>query len=415
LLHSVVSQEFHGLVYIMCALLFYLVLTPIFVYNDRKRTILFALLLIVLSYFYWEYEDIDPFVFSLQLIPLSLCLAILFGGTGLAVFTWMIGNISSYIILHNDLLPALLGSTVVIVSGFYFAKHITRCSFHLKYIYATSMFIVYQGIYLIINADLSRYDHLYVLYTTILSYVSIWFMTFILFHVKKQEIHKEKLLSLDKNRMIGQLAASVSHEIRNPLTTTRGFLQLLDQKECSIKDRKRYMSLALSGIDQADAIITDYLNFAKPDSIQQEQLDIKEEVDTLIQFISPVANESRVAVHITHDSDFPLYVMGESKKLRQCFINLIKNAIESMPHGGSLIVNTCKLEDTVQISISDTGVGMSKAQMKKLGMPFYTTKEQGTGLGIVVVMSIIRMMNGKISYSSNINKGTLCLIQFQHS
>ena len=84
-----------------------------------------------------------------------------------------------------------------------------------------------------------------------------------------------------------------------------------------------------------------------------------------------------------------------------------------MPNGGKISLSTCKLPNAVQISISDTGVGMSKQQLNSLGMPFYTTKEQGTGLGLVVVMSIIKMMNGKISFSSNLNQGTQCSIYFQ--
>ncbi|TXK81905.1 ATP-binding protein [Paenibacillus sp. N3.4] len=91
----------------------------------------------------------------------------------------------------------------------------------------------------------------------------------------------------------------------------------------------------------------------------------------------------------------------------------IKNAIESMPSGGAIILNTRKLPNAVQILITNTGVGMTKKQLNSLGIPFYTTKEQGTGLGLVVVMSIIKMMNGKISFSSNLNKGTKCSILFQ--
>ncbi|MGO4272564.1 ATP-binding protein, partial [Paenibacillus sp. TAF58] len=198
-----------------------------------------------------------------------------------------------------------------------------------------------------------------------------------------------------------------------PLTSTRGFIQLLDQKELSFIDHKRYVDLALSGVDQANAILGDYLNYAKPSSNLQEQLELKEEIEAMLRFITPFATDHQVDIYTSHENEEPLYILGESKKLRQCLMNLVKNAIESMPNGGKISLSTRKLPNAVQISISDTGVGMSKQQLNSLGMPFYTTKEQGTGLGLVVVMSIIKMMNGKISFSSHLNQGTQCSILFQ--
>jgi two-component system sporulation sensor kinase B len=247
----------------------------------------------------------------------------------------------------------------------------------------------------------------------LLTFISLLFIIFLVFHVKKHEFHRQRIIAIEKDRMIGQLAATISHEIRNPLTSIRGFLQLMDQKELPLHDQKRYIELALSGVDQANTIINDYLNYAKPSNGLQEQLDIKEELEATLRFITPLATDHQVAIEIVHETDDPLFILGESKKLRQCLINLVKNAIESMPDGGHILLRTCKLPSGVQISITDTGVGMSKSQLDSLGMPFYTTKEQGTGLGLVVVMSIIKMMNGKISFSSRINQGTQCSILFQ--
>ncbi|UJF35419.1 ATP-binding protein [Paenibacillus hexagrammi] len=397
----------------MSALLIYLVLTPIYVYKERKRKILFVFILFVLTYFYLGYEDIEPVEYTLHLIPVSLTLAIWFEGSIPSIFTWIAFNFGSSVVLHNEPLPVFVGSTFMLVAGLLFKHRVISASLRRKLLYSIGLLTGYTAFYLGAQPVLLKGNLNYACLTIALSYLSTSFVTFLFYHVKKQEIHKEKLLRLEKDRMVGQLAASVSHEIRNPLTATRGFLQMMEQKEYSVEERKRYLSLAISGIDQANDIITEYLHYAKPNNDQQAQLDVKEELASILRFISPSAFAGGVAIDISHSSENPMYIWGESKKFRQCLMNLIKNAIESMPGGGTLTIHTHQSDKHIQVWITDTGVGMSKAQINSLGVPFFTTKKEGTGLGLVVVMSIIKSMNGKITYSSNVNKGTVCLIQFQ--
>jgi two-component system sporulation sensor kinase B len=413
LLYSIISHELHSLFYIMSAILIHLVLTPIFIYKEQQRKFLFALILVVLIVLYWKYEDIDPMIYSLHLFPICLTAVILFVGFVPAFITWLCFNIGCIIVLDYYWQPALLSSSVVLLAGYYFRNDANQLILKMKIAYATGMLIVYEVLYALLAPYIRSYLTMYALYTLLFTFISLWMISYLLFYVKKDEVHKQQLVALEKDRMLGQLAATISHEIRNPLTSTRGFLQLLDQKELSIHDHKRFIDLALSGVDQANTIINDYLNYAKPSTGLHEQLDIKEELEAMLRFITPFATDHQVVIDISHENEAPLYILGESKKLRQCLMNLIKNAIESMPNGGEISLSTRKLPNAVQISITDTGVGMSQTQLNSLGMPFYTTKEQGTGLGLVVVMSIIKMMNGKISFSSNLNKGTQCSILFQ--
>ncbi|MDF2647023.1 MAG: hypothetical protein K0Q73_2828 [Paenibacillus sp.] len=415
LLHSIISNELHGLFYIMSAILIHLVLTPIFIYKEHQRRSLFALILIVLIFLYWKFEDIDPLIYSLHLFPISLIAVILFVGFIPAFIAWTLFNIGCMVVLNYYWQPALISSAVLLLGGFLFRNRTNQPILKMKFAYATGMLLVYVILYALLALNIRSPISLYAAYTVILSFFSLWMITYLQFFVKKHEIHKQRLVAMEKDRMLGQFAATISHEIRNPLTSTRGFLQLLDQKELSFNDHKRYVDLALSGVDQANALLGDYLNYAKPSSNLQEQLELKEEIEAMLRFITPFATDHQVAIHISHENEDPLYILGESKKLRQCLMNLVKNAIESMPNGGKISLSTCKLPNAVQISISDTGVGMSKQQLNSLGMPFYTTKEQGTGLGLVVVMSIIKMMNGKISFSSNLNQGTQCSILFQQN
>jgi two-component system sporulation sensor kinase B len=415
LLQSVISHELHGLLYIMSALLIYLILTPIYIYKENKRKLLFVIILLALTYFYLGYEELDPITYTLHLTPVSLSLAILFDGKVPGIFTWLAFNFGNFFILDNDLWPTLLASTAMLSLGLTLKKKIEKSEYLPRFLFATVIMAAYVAFYYVGLIGNSLSFSWTPIYTLIGSFISTWFVTYLFFQVKKQELNKEKLFLSDKDRMVGQLAASVSHEIRNPLTTTRGFLQMMDQRQFSEEEQKRFIGLALSGVDQANAIITDYLNFAKPNADQIEKLDVKEELDSTIRFITPLVMTSEVEINVTHLVEGPLHIVGESRKLKQCLMNLIKNAIESMPEGGTLTIRTCKHEDTIRITIIDTGIGMSKTQIKTLGLPFYTTKAKGTGLGLVVVMSLIKTMNGKITFESTLNKGTTCLIQFNCS
>lgn len=413
MLHSIISNELHGLFYLMSFILVHLVLTPIFIYKEQQRKFLFVFILIISIVLYWSYEDIDPLIYSLQLLPVCLIAMILYAGFIPAFMMWTCFNIGCMFVLDYYWQPALISSALLLLGGYPFKNAVNLHTLKMKLAYASGMMLTYEVLYTLLAQHIRSHITLYVLYAVLYAFLTLWIITYLLFYVKKHEVHKQMLMDLEKDRMLGQLAATISHEIRNPLTSIRGFLQLLDQKELSYQDHKRYTDLALSGVDQANTIINDYLNFAKPNVSLQEQLDIKEELDAMLRFITPFATDHQVTINISHENEVPLYILGESKKLRQCLINLVKNAIESMPNGGEISLSTCKLPNAVQISISDTGVGMSKAQLNSLGKPFYTTKEKGTGLGLVVVMSIIKMMNGKISFSSNLNQGTQCSILFQ--
>ncbi|WP_436242836.1 ATP-binding protein [Paenibacillus sp. LjRoot56] len=297
--------------------------------------------------------------------------------------------------------------------GILVRNRVANADLIVKLMYATGILIIYELLYAPLAPYVLAPFSLYTGFVLALAFISLWIMISLLFYINKYEIQRRHITHLEKNRMLAELSATVSHEIRNPLTSTRGFLQLLARSDITPLDRRRYVDHALSGVDQAITLLTDFLNYAKPSVDMKEQLDIKEELEHTIRFITPYALDFQITIDISHECETPLYILGESQKLRQCLLNLIKNAIESMPNGGKLSLRTCKHPSAVQITITDTGVGMSSKQLNSLGKPFYTTKQHGTGLGLVVVMSLIKKMNGKISFTSSLNCGTQCSIIFQ--
>jgi two-component system sporulation sensor kinase B len=133
-------------------------------------------------------------------------------------------------------------------------------------------------------------------------------------------------------------------------------------------------------------------------------LELSKELDNIIKIVNPFAGMNAVYIEIRKKDD--IYVVGERQKFHQCLINLIKNSIESMPGGGKLIISSQELSGKAVITVADTGGGMTDEQIERLGTPYFSTKETGTGLGTMVIFSIVKAMRGEIKVDSEIGKGT---------
>ncbi|MCM3340134.1 HAMP domain-containing histidine kinase [Paenibacillus sp. MER TA 81-3] len=413
MIQSIIAYEFKGLLYIMSACLMFLIITPQFMFANYRRKILFILILFVLTFFYTQYEDIDPLIYGIHLTPVSLALAALFEGFLPGIFTWAAFNICT-IVMMDDFVPTVIGSTLLLVLGLTFHyKQVLRSTYWQICLISMTLITIYLLGFLSVFDDWDTVSGTEVGIAVVGTYLSSMYVSYIYNHVKNQEKMREELFSAEKYQVIGQLAASISHEIRNPLTTAQGFLQLMNRDNLTPAQLETYRNYAISGIEQANSIITDYLNYAKPAVELARPIHIQEEIDGIIPMMSPLCVISKIEVVIKHLSKQPIYVMGEAKKFQQCLLNIMKNAVESMPDGGVMTVTTWSDNEGVHIHVKDTGVGMSDYQIKRIGMPFYTTKEKGTGLGLMVVISLVKAMNGTISYYSRPDEGTTCVLKFK--
>ena len=204
---------------------------------------------------------------------------------------------------------------------------------------------------------------------------------------------------------VERMGAAISHEIRNPLTAAIGFVQLLQNDSISKENHTQYLSIIKNELKSAERVIQDHLNFSNPEIKFSEPLLVQEELEQVIQLIQPVAKRSSVKIVTTFSQRKE--IEGDKQKFHQCLVNIMKNAIEAMPKGGILTVETKSTQTTVSIIIKDTGSGMTLEQVTRLGEPYYSTKgSKGTGLGIMVVYSIVRAMNGTIHVDSEIGEGT---------
>ncbi|MEB2272760.1 HAMP domain-containing protein [Bacillus sp. ILBB4] len=222
--------------------------------------------------------------------------------------------------------------------------------------------------------------------------------------MEKTRMQKE-LQRAEKMNAIGQLAASVAHEIRNPMTVVKGFLQLFQDNTKLSNTELSYIHLMINEMDRAEAIIHDYLSLAKPDVHQHRFINCLECVTSLVDLLSSYALLTN-NILIELDAKEEMYVRGSRNELNQVLLNIMKNGIEAMRNGGTLRVGLYKREGHVHIQIEDTGIGMTSEQVNRLGTAFYSLKEKGTGIGLMVSYQLVEQMNGRIEVESIPGKGS---------
>lgn len=219
---------------------------------------------------------------------------------------------------------------------------------------------------------------------------------------------EERLRKSDTLSVVGELAAGIAHEIRNPMTALKGFIQLL---EASVKeDFSMYFNVITSELSRIESIITEFLVLAKPQAVHYEEKNVLKIMKDTMELLGAQSILNNVQMHLKTAPDLPsLYC--EPNQLKQVFINIVKNAIEIMPDGGNVFIEIARKDkNRLLISITDEGSGIPEDKIKRLGEPFYTTKERGTGLGLMVSFKIIEEHRGEVEVKSDAGKGTTFFI-----
>jgi len=222
---------------------------------------------------------------------------------------------------------------------------------------------------------------------------------------REQLIHAEKLTSL------GQLAASIAHEINNPLAGVLTYTKLLEKKLAGDTFRKEealdYLSKMESEVSRCSRIIRNLLDFSRQTEPRFRLVDINQVLEQVLAMVGHQAQMQKVEVVKEFSSSVP-EVMADFDQLQQVFTNLTLNAIQAMSGGGKLTLRTSVANGQVRVDIHDTGCGISKENLSKLFTPFFTTKEKGkgVGLGLAVVRRIIERHKGEIKVQSEVGKGT---------
>ncbi|MBO0959368.1 PAS domain S-box protein [Neobacillus sp. MM2021_6] len=223
----------------------------------------------------------------------------------------------------------------------------------------------------------------------------------------------DALRNLDRLSITGQLAAGVAHEIRNPLTSLKGFSKLL--KGTTNKEKQEdYLSIIMNELDRIDMIVNEFMSLAKPQAIQFERESLHTILESTVKILHPQALLHNVQIiNRYHTNEIDLLCIPH--QLKQVFVNFLKNAIESMQFGGTVHIDVQKVgEKRVQIGFTDEGIGIDTEVMGYLGTPFYTTKDKGIGLGLTVSNKIIQEHNGTMKIESQLGKGTTVKVELNY-
>ncbi|MHB1125719.1 MAG: ATP-binding protein [Bacillota bacterium] len=225
---------------------------------------------------------------------------------------------------------------------------------------------------------------------------------------ERKKIEAE-MARLERLNLVGEMAAGFGHEIRNPMTTVRGFLQLLDKNE-ELSKYKDIFNLLIEELDRANSIITEYLSLAKNRAGEFRYQDLNQIITSLAPLME---SDGRMAdKHLeTNLQEIPLLLMDE-KDIRQLIINLVRNGFEVTPSGGALMISTYRTESEVILSVKDQGNGISPEIRDKIGTPFFTTKDNGTGLGLAVCYTIASRHKAVLDFESDY-KGTVFIVRFK--
>ena len=219
---------------------------------------------------------------------------------------------------------------------------------------------------------------------------------------------ERELARLERLNMVGEMAAGIAHEVRNPLTTVRGFLQLLTSKD-NTKQYREFYDLMIEELDRANLIISDFLSLASDKTSDFELTNVTEMVRSLSPLLAADAlnQDKEIILELEQVPD----ILGNKNELRQLLLNIARNGLEAMPVGTTLTIQTLELEGYIILRVCDQGEGIDPVIYEKLGTPFLTTKEQGTGLGLAICQSIAVRHHAVISYESN-PSGTTVTVKF---
>ncbi|REB09596.1 hypothetical protein DVB69_01945 [Sporosarcina sp. BI001-red] len=230
----------------------------------------------------------------------------------------------------------------------------------------------------------------------------------------EMEILRRKLDHSGSLSTVGQMAASIAHEIRNPMTTLKGFVQLMEVTATG--DTAKYLSVVDDELQRMEAILNEMLMLSKPTEEKFTQFSLGVLITKVLEIMKPKAMFE--SIHIDwHDASFcNSMIYSNADKIKQVLLNIFKNAFEAMEPGGILTLKLEKAEGTsFTLSVADTGKGMSPLQVKNMFMPFYTSKPEGTGLGLPFVLKTMEGLGGAVAVSSESGSGTTFKLVFpQH-
>ncbi|MFI8575355.1 ATP-binding protein [Rossellomorea aquimaris] len=352
----------------------------------------------------------DGFVYDLRFIPFLL--GGIYGGN--RVLPWLAVTM---IAVRVPMLGPGLVVTIIMAILFtfvimYMRPRLGNKDWKARVYWYTLMAFSYSVLSLLIPSLVFDFDYTssFLVYSAVLS-GSTFFVFYLCEIIRTIYTLQLEAIKYEKMQVVSHLAASMSHEVRNPLTTVKGFLQLIQEDPSNVSTNSELSKVAVSEIDRATEVINQYLNFARPHPELEVEVEIRDEINRSTEIIMPLAVKKGIVLkaNILHHHS----IIGDPNKLQQVLINVMKNGLEAMEKDGTLRIFSYQEGGKVFIVINDTGIGMTKEQLMRLGEPYFSMKgKNGTGLGMMTVFQLVEGMKGTIKVLSKPGKGTSVILSF---
>ncbi len=207
----------------------------------------------------------------------------------------------------------------------------------------------------------------------------------------------EQLLQAEKLSSLGELSAGIVHEVRNPLASIKGAVEILEDGVDTDSPRREFAELAKTEIDRLDKLVGEFLRFARAATLAIEPNDLNAIIESVTSLLENQAAAQRVSIQLDLDANLP-DVLADREQIKQVVLNLAINALQSMPDGGNLSLRTFQRNSACVAEIEDTGGGISEKILPKIFDPFFTTKDKGIGLGLSVAHKIVSQHNGRLKF-----------------
>ncbi|PRO66227.1 ATP-binding protein [Alkalicoccus urumqiensis] len=347
------------------------------------------------------------FIFDLRYVPFLLLALV--GGYTTALPAFIVMNLYRFYIGGDFVADAFFFSTIVytIVPAFrpFFLKRLPAgrvitagvISFTVMSIYLVTLLRFYSAV---------SWPFWEIALNVLLIHAGSTVVLMMLLEKIVYNIHaRERLFQSERLHLISELSASVAHEIRNPLTVTSGFLQLLQQSDSINHSEKRYVDMSLQEVKRAEAIVTDFLSLAKPQAQHMVVSTLEPETEYVRNILLPFAHMHKLDIELTFTNN--LTKRFDEQQMKQCLLNIGKNGLEAMTEtGGTLYIRVFSERNWIVVEIEDSGAGMTKEEVQRIGKPYYSTKKEGTGLGMLMVFTTMDKLNGHVSIDSEPGRGT---------
>ena len=216
---------------------------------------------------------------------------------------------------------------------------------------------------------------------------------------------EEKLRQTERLSTLGELTASLAHEVRNPLGSIKGVAEILADEYAESGKNREFVEILQKEVARLDEVVANYLNFARTNRVQMKPVDLSEVLQSTLALLRVKMGRAEIKTEVQVPTK-PIEILGDEHLLREALLNLILNAIAAMPHGGTLRIRFETNKNSVLLFLRDSGVGIPESKMKEIFRPFFTTRKSGTGLGLPISKRIIEKHGGTLQIESREGEGT---------